>query len=312
MFRSVTNSDLVFTNFRHVITSIPGITLSKILNKPIILDYFDIDQKIPEIIYKFNAKNADAIFALTHLLYNKANLYGCANVIYVPNFVDTKLFTLDKDIRSSMRKMLGINEDEIVIGYAGGFWYVEGVPLLLKAFRNLIKKYNNIKLAIIGDIRWPNIDDDIPKLIEEMDISQYVILIHFQPHNEVPKYLSAFDILCCPKIDCEINELITPIKVIEYLSMGLPTIASAVGEIPSVISDHFDGFLVPPGDINSLEGMLEWIINNPSQSKIIGLNGRETVLKNYSYSSIEKTIYESIYKVLTANKIKSRKGDVID
>lgn len=294
MYKSAKNSDLIFTNFRHLITSIPGIMLSKILGKPIILDYFDIDQKIPDFIYKYNARNADVVFALTHRLFEKVKLYGCRNVVYVPNFLDTSLFKLSNEERENIRKQYSIEKNEIVIGYAGGFWCVEGLPILLQAFNNLIKRYPKIKLAIIGSIRWTNIDDNIPKLVNDMNLTNNVILIPFQPHEKVPMYLSAFDILCCPKIDCEVNKLITPVKVIEYLSMGLPTIASSVGEISDTITDLHDGFLVKPGDVNALEEMLNWVIQNPKRAKIIGKNGRITVKNKYSYEAIETTIKQTI------------------
>ena len=54
-------------------------------------------------------------------------------------------------------------------------------------------------------------DLNIPKLVEDMNLKEDVILIPSQPHEEVPKYLSAFDILCCPKIDCEINRAASPV-----------------------------------------------------------------------------------------------------
>lgn len=302
MWKFSKNSDLIFANFRHMITSIPAIILSKIFNKPIVLDYIDIDPRVPDIIYKYNAKNADAVFAITHQLIDKVRVYGCKNVVYVPNFVDPNHFKVDIRDRERRREEIGIKKDEVVIGYAGGFWYVEGIPFLLQAFKKLTKKYQKIKLAIIGGIRWPNIDDNIPKLVEDMDLKNDVILIPFQPSEDVPKFLSAFDVLCCPKIDCDVNRLIIPIKIIEYLSMGLPTVASAVGGIPDTIEDRVDGILVKPGDVKDLEEKLEWVILNPERAKEIGENGRKTAIEKYSFDAIENTIKIAIEEIMNGKK----------
>ena len=307
-WKSSKNCNLIFTNFRVILSSVPATILSKMFNKPVILDYLDVDPMIPDIIYKHIAKNADIVFAITHLLIDKVKIYGCKNAVYVPNFVDPNIFRIDTEVRKKRREELGIKKDDIVIGYAGAFTYVEGVPVLLQAFKDLRGRYSNIKLAIMGGILWVNEDDDIPKLVKGMKIEDSVVLIPLQPYEEVPKYLSAFDILCCPKIDCEINRLITPIKIIEYLSMGLPTVASAVGGIPDTIEDGVDGFLVKPGDVKDLEEKLEWIILNPEQAKEMGENGRKTAIEKYSYEAIEDTIKRAIREIIDMKKGNKMRG----
>lgn len=296
-WKSAKNCDLIFSNFRSILSSIPATILSKMFNKPVILDYLDIDPKVPDSIYKYIAKNADAVFAITHQLIDKVKIYGCKNTVYVPNFVDANIFKMDQEARKNIREELGIKKD-VVIGYAGAFTYWEGVPILLQAFKNLTKKHPKIKLATMGWAHSPKTDDNVAKLVEDMNLKKYVTLIPPQPHEEVPKFLSAFDILCCPKIDCEINRLITPIKIIEYLSMGLPTVCSAVGGIPDTIEDGVDGFLVKPEDVKDLEEKLKWIILNPERAKEIGENGRMKVIKEYSNETIEKTINQAIYEIM--------------
>jgi len=220
--------------------------------------------------------------------------YGCNNPILVPNFVDTSLFKIDPIIRKDLRKKFNADDNTIIIGYAGSFAIWEGVPILINAFSNLNKKYSNVKLAIMGWMRSPSYCDNIPKLIEDLGLYESVILIPPQPYNKVPAFLSSFDILCCPKIDLEINRLITPIKIIEYMSMGLPTVSSAIGGIPNIIQDNFNGFLVKPGDVNELENKLEWIIINREIAYNIGSKGRDTIIKKYSYNVIESTVREAL------------------
>ena len=304
-WKSCRNCDIMFADFTTIITSVPIVVLGKIFNKPIILDYIDLRIKIiPNIIYKYIIKNADTIFAISPYLRESArDEYGCKNVVYVPNFIDTNLFKMYSKDREKIRNALGIKKEEFVIGYVGAFWYVEGLPFLLQAFKNLRNKYSNIRLAIMGRLHLTLDDcDNISKLVEDMNLKNDVILIPLQPHEEVPKFLSAFDILCCPKIDCEINRAANPVKVPEYLSMGLPTVCSAVGGITDTIEDGVDGLLVKPGDVEDLEEKLEWVILNPEQAKEIGKNGRKTAIEKYSYEAIEDTIREAISEIVEMKK----------
>jgi len=298
-WKSCKNNDVIFSDITATLSSVPAIILGQIFNKPIILDNIDIKlvKVVPDAINKCVAKNADMVFAISYYLIEFARQnYDCKNVVYVPNCIDINCFKIDLKAREKIREELGIGEDAIVIGYAGAFMYWEGVPVLLQAFMNLAKKYSNLKLAIMGRIIAGC--DNVPKIVGDMDLKNDVILIPSQPHEEVPKFLSAFDILCCPKIDCEINRAANPVKVPEYLSMGLPTVCSAVGGITDTIEDGVDGLLVKPGDVKDLEEKLEWVIQNPEHAKEIGENGRKKVVKKYSYEAIEDTIKHAISAVI--------------
>ena len=94
------------------------------------------------------------------------------------------------------------------------------------------------------------------------------------------------------------DSVANPVKVPEYLSMGLPTVCSAVGGIIDTIEDGVDGLLVKPGDVKDLEEKLEWIIQNPEQAKEIGENGRKTAIEKYSYEAIENTIGQAISEIV--------------
>ena len=311
------NCELVFAEFNTILTALPGVILGKIFGKPVILNYVDTELKhVPDFVYKYVVKNSDVVFAISPYLIDKAKEYGCKNVVYLPPFVDMNLFSTDMDARGNMREDLGIINNDIVIGYAGSFSYIEGLSILLQAFKNLSKKHSNIKLIILGGKiggRLTKDEDDVTKLVKNLNIEDKVIIVPPQPHEEVPTFLSTCDITCCPKIDCELNRAANPIKVVEYLSMGLPTVCSAVGGITSTIEDGVDGLLVKPGDVKELEEKLEWIIQNPERAKEIGESGRKTAMEKYSYEAIEDTIRQAISEVIdyetSAIKEMNREGD---
>ena len=145
-------------------------------------------------------------------------------------------------------------------------------------------------------------DENIAEIVKKNDLEEKVIFIPAQPYEKVPDYLSAFDMLCCSKLDCEINRVANPIKVVEYLSMSLPTVCSAVGGINDTITDNDDGFLVKPGDIKSLESKIEWILLNPDISEKVASNGRKTVLDKYSFSATEKNVQNALMSIINVGK----------
>lgn len=297
------DSDFIFTDFITEISYIPATIAGKILNKPVILDYIDTNffKIIPSFVRKYAARNANIIFAISNYLQNFAKTeYNCKNVLYLPNGIDTDLFQIDKVMRNKKRKELNIEKD-IVIGYTGSFAYYEGIPVLLEAFKNLNKKYKDLKVAIMGKAYFDG-DENIAEIVKMNDLEEKVIFIPAQPYEKVPDYLSAFDILCCSKLDVEINRVANPIKVVEYLSMTLPTVCSAVGGINDTITNNKDGFLVKPGDVKSLENKIEWILQNPDISKKVAFNGRKTVLNKYSFSATEKNVENALVNIINVGK----------
>lgn len=298
-FKSCKDSDLIFSDFITEVAYLPSITLGKLFNKPIILDLIDTNFfKITEFIRRYFIKKVDAIFAISYYLFNLAkNEYNCKNVLYMPNFINTDNFKVNKKIRETKRNKFGLREKDVVIGYTGSFASYEGISVLIDAFKILKIKYPQVKLAIMGKAYFEG-DEDISLSLNELKMQDDVILIPPQPYEDVPKFLSAFDILCCSKLDCEINRVANPVKVTEYLSMGLPTVCSAVGGIIDTIDDGLNGFLVVPGDVNSLEEKLEWILLNQETAKEIGKNGRKKAVTRFSYSALEKTVHKSILKLI--------------
>lgn len=297
------DSDFIFTDFITEVSYIPATIVGKILNKPVILDYIDTNffKIIPSFVREYAARNANIIFAISNYLQNFAKTeYNCKNVLYLPNGIDTDLFQIDKVMRNKKRKELNIEKD-IVIGYTGSFAYYEGIPVLLEAFKNLNKKYKDLKVAIMGKAYFDG-DENIAEIVKMNDLEEKVIFIPAQPYEKVPDYLSAFDILCCSKLDVEINRVANPIKVVEYLSMTLPTVCSAVGGINDTITNNKDGFLVKPGDVKSLENKIEWILQNPDISKKVAFNGRKTVLDNYSFSATEKNVENALMNIINVGK----------
>ena len=300
-WKSSKTSHLVYASASStILLFIPVIIAAKLRGKPIVLDYFDVEsERIPGVVCKYFMRKATLVFAISHYLFDKARNYGCKNVVYLPAFVDTSLFQFNARARERIRDEWGVGKDDIVIGYAGGLAHSEGVPVLLQAVKGLSSKHRNIRLLIRGTKALHGRGDDIPKLVEKLNLEDIVVLVPLLPRVEVPNFLSACDILCSPRIDCDENKAAFPIKVVEYLSMGLPTVCSSIGEVSRVIKHKVNGFLAHPGDARDFENVLEEVILNLEHSRQIGNSGRIEAMKKYSFEVIRNTLSQSLKKVVS-------------
>ena len=65
-----------------------------------------------------------------------------------------------------------------------------------------------------------------------------------------------------------------PVKILDYQMAGLPVVASAVGEVPSMVDDGESGMLVPPGDVGALSSALAKLALDPQMRGEMGRAAR--------------------------------------
>jgi len=297
--RYIRKRDIIFAHSPSIVYGFPALILAKIFSKPLLIDLTDSkDSDTPGFIYSGVLKTSNIVFTVSRYLEGVAKQAGCRNVVHAPGFIDADAFQNNVLERAKIREKLNIGSNEVAIGYAGAFSPEEGLSFLLEAFKRLSQRHENIKLVLLGGRNVLG-SDNIPQLINELGLKERVILIPPQPYELMPGYLSALDIACSPKVDCPANRAADPIRVYEYMSVGLPVVASAMGETTNVIENGYDGFLVKPGDEDDLERILEYVIHNLDSLQEVRRKAREKVIKNYTQEVILKKLETQLKKLVT-------------
>jgi glycosyltransferase involved in cell wall biosynthesis len=82
---------------------------------------------------------------------------------------------------------------------------------------------------------------------------------------------------------------------------GKPGVASRVGGLPDQVIDGYNGFLVPPRDPKALADRIMYLLENPSEARRMGLNGRRLAEERFDIEKrIDKII--KVYDELVMNK----------
>lgn len=88
-----------------------------------------------------------------------------------------------------------------------------------------------------------------------------------------------------------------PMAILEALAAGLPVITTPVGGIPEVVRDGYNGFLIPPGNVETLADKLAVLASDAHLRKVMGQHSREIVERELDVKPyVERlvTLYESI------------------
>jgi len=239
-------------------------------NLPIIYDYDDSLFESKSIAYSFIdhvIKESNVITAGSHYLLNYSRRFN-RKVYLLPTPVHTKLFY------SKGKK--NFNDSNIVVGWLGdGTEYqLPYLRILKKPLKRLSQKYD-IKFKIISALS-NKVRSEFSNLSFKVDLG----LDHWVPLENIPDLISDFDIGVMPLTNDNFSRGKCAMKALEYMSMEIPVIASAVGENNYVIKNGFNGFLASNED--DWVKYIEELILNDGLRKEMGKRGKKFVKERYS------------------------------
>lgn len=235
---------------------------------------------LPEPVKPWHRKawrQAKKIIVLTSFL--KERLIGEGidgrKIVVAPDGVDLKDFKIDKS-QEELRRELGLPLDKKIIMYAGSFYLHDwkGVDILLAAAKNLTP---DCVLVLVGGEA-----EELAKIKSEEGANQ-VILVGRQPHQRVPRFLKASDLLILPnkKGDTNSEKYTSPLKLFEYMASGVPLIASDLPSLREILNGN-NAILVEPNNAERLAETIRSSLNNEPARKKIAEQARFEV-NNYTW-----------------------------
>lgn len=262
-----------------------GLLASFINFKPIIISAWGTDiYEFPErnllnkSILKFVLRRAKLIFSTSqHMAKLIAKYTSEEKIKVIPFGVDTeKFFPVNK-----------IFNNQIVIGTIKSLEDTYGIDTLIKAFKLVKSKVDNIvlKLVIVGK---GSKKYELIKLAEKLNISEYIEFVGFIDHSIIESYHQKIDI--CVYLSRRES---FGVSVLESSACSKPIVASRIDGLVEVVKENYSGFLVEPDNPKEAAIAIMKLVKNAELRKIMGENGREYVLRNFRWNySLDLTLNE--------------------
>ena len=121
----------------------------------------------------------------------------------------------------------------MVVGFSGRLDPIKNFDLLLHIFSSCVRKNPHVRLLIVGD--GPE-KQRLETLCHDKGIQDSVVFTG-QQENVLP-YLRAMDVFLLTSLREQM-----PMTILEAMAVGVPVIATRVGEIPHMIDDGVNGFV---------------------------------------------------------------------
>ncbi len=290
------------------------------LNIPLVLEFNSFDTW--KIKYWENSKNTFKRFIKRYLLLNlikKIENYNLKKAFLIttvskplkedllklgipeeqilvnPNGVDLKKFNpvVENGIESKeLKQKLGINDNELVVGFSGTFGPWHGIPQLAEAIDIILseKLINHIHFLLIGDGILRR------EMIKKLKKYRNVTFTGIIPYSKIQNYLTVCDILVSPHcLQVDGREFFgSPTKLFEYMAMKKGIVASNLGQIGEILKDEQTAILVKPGDVRDLVRGIKLLAGNSELRKYLGENARKEIIKKYTWNKHVERIMERL------------------
>lgn len=148
------------------------------------------------------------------------------------NAVDINLFKPIPLPQARQDILPSLHNDDFVVGFVGSPRPYHCLIPLIQAISLIRQTNNRIKLIIIGESSYLEV---LKKFVYEQALEKFVLFTGFIPHTEVPKYISACDVLYGV---IEPSALGSPIKCYEYLACARPIIVIETNEFKFVSKNN--------------------------------------------------------------------------
>jgi glycosyltransferase involved in cell wall biosynthesis len=228
----------------------------------------------------FASKHFDGIIAATPFIYDRFLKIGCraANINNFP-FLD-ELNIPEINWRQKRRSVC----------YIGGIWYERGIFEMVEAIEQ-----TEAYLLLAGKFTQPEQRDKVMEMSGWAKVEELGYLNREQIAQTLAQAMAGLVVLH-PIINY-LDSL--PVKMFEYMSAGIPVIASDFHLWKAIIEENKCGICVNPMNSKAIAEAIQWIINNPEKARIMGQNGRKAVQEKYNWKNEEKKLCDFYKEIIS-------------
>ncbi len=155
--------------------------------------------------------------------------------------------------------------------YVGRLTAIKGVRILLEAFEKARTTAPNLHLTIVGDG-----DDRAALETLAKPFKDQITFAGYQSQDDVAATLASADAFVLPSFAEGL-----PVVLMEALAAKVPVICTQVAGVSELVEDGVNGYIVPPGDVDSLASRMVNLAAEPAARRAMGTSGRAKVVAEF-------------------------------
>ncbi len=205
--------------------------------------------------------------------------------------LDPNLYKRDPEAGRNIRNEFNVKDDEILIGNVARFVPFKGQEYLIRAYREVMKSFPKSRLMIVGDGVLSRM---LVELAGELGINERVIFPGFR--DDIKSIYSAFDIYAHTSVEGGGETF--PYAMLHALAQELPMLITRVGDMPAMVEDGVNGFILEDKDVKGISEKLLMICENEELRTKMGKNSYELMLRKFKVDIMADNIEKIYLKVI--------------
>jgi glycosyltransferase involved in cell wall biosynthesis/predicted HAD superfamily hydrolase len=257
----VETDDLVLPDFVHTIGSVKG-------------GPWDIEHAMEvATAYEKLIKQADACIVSTPPLKHYIEEHYQIPAVVVRNKVTTK----------RLKAATPVDPSHIKLIYASGTYsHKEDFELIEQVLYEFLISHSQVTLSVLGAAQVSE------RILALANVSNYPLM----DYTAMLDFIAQHDLMLVPLVDDEFNRAKSSVKFVECSAVGVPVLASKVGEFNYAIEHQHNGLLASTAD--EFATLLKQMANNPHTIEQLAHNAYHTVKECYTTAQIEAGVVEMV------------------
>jgi len=184
---------------------------------------------------------------------------------------------------------------EYLVGYVGTMSDQEGLDILLEVALHLKNvRRTDIHFTCVGG--GPALAS-LRKMVEDKNLGDTVNFTGRVSDEDLLQILSTADVCVNPDRPCEMNDISTMIKIMEYMALAKPIVQFDLREGRFSAQDA-SLYADPQNQVEDFAAKITWLLDNPEERKRMGEFGRRRVEKELAWEySVQNLLaaYERVF-----------------
>ena len=204
-----------------------------------------------------------------------------------------KIYELNNPVSDIFFTSNNADEEEKRILFAGNICQAKGIMVILESLNALRNRAEGISVKLAGPIADENFYIKVVNYIRKNGLDSYVTLLGGLNEHELKKEYEKASIFVFPSY-----QDVAPVALLQAMAAGKAIVASSIGGIPHIIDDSINGFLIKPGDADSLAEKINLFIKDAGLRRKLGFNAHKKVSENNRIDIVADNLYR-IYQEVT-------------
>lgn len=171
------------------------------------------------------------------------------------------------------------------ICYVGNIGAIRGIRELVRANDFL---HSPARLNLVGGFAEPSVEAEVKTYSGWARVNELGMLGRSGVREVMGR--SVAGVVTFHSVPNHVNA--QPNKMFEYMSSGIPVIASNFPLWRDIIEGNDCGICVDPLDLKAIAAAIDRLVTNPDVARRMGQNGRNAIMSRYNWASEERKLHE--------------------